>query len=150
MRTSRSTRTLNDCYEACPPETCPQPRGKARTPGGPRPRRRAGLVEQATEWRRIDSAGNPPGVMEQGRNYIQWDVLSGKVAMRLPRQQHALKLAVWSALAGKLNAGNLVVAFQKCRLRRLGQVAFEKAYRRLGAVKVLGREMETCVRQPIL
>ena len=93
----------------------------------PRPTRGAGLVEQAPERRRINSSGNPPGVVQQGRDDAQRDVLGGEVPVRLPSQEHPLKLAPGGRLAGEANTGSPAIALEQRRLGRLGQIPPEHA-----------------------
>src|SRR5208282_3085505 len=116
--------------------------GMARATG------RAGFVKQPSEGRRIDPSGNPPGVIEQGRNYAQGDMFSGKLPVCLPSQQHMRKLAVRGPLARKTDVGSFGVALQQWRLRGLGQVAPEKAGGTLEVFNVLGGEMKARVRKP--
>src|SRR5262245_22801713 len=104
--------------------------------GMTRPTRRTGLVEQAAEWRRVDSSGDAPGVVEQGRDVSQRDLLSGKLTMGFAGQEDALELAVLCKLirpllvrpllTRKLYPTRFGVALQQRGLGRLGQVAPEQ------------------------
>src|ERR1700736_1670792 len=91
----------------------------------------AGLVEQASEGRRINSASYSPCVIEQLRDHVQWNLLPGKLAVRFPGQQHLRELALWFRFAREFDPRSFTVALQKRWLSRFGQIAPEKARRRI-------------------
>src|SRR6266536_717614 len=113
--------------------------------------RRAGLVEQLSERRCINGSSDPPGVIEQLRDYRERDRFSRVLPMRLPSEQHARKLAVCGPLSRQLDVRGLAVILQQWRLARLRQVALEqaRALRRLEKLDILRGQMKAAVGEPI-